>query len=324
MKLQEIGVFFLAYREAVEMKRILISTEKRDDIAFFNTFFAGEEGYSTQNAMDPDAALHRVRAWKPHLVFLNEGGSDLTWLDLIPKIRALPHDTYTSIILLSEGMTIENLKKGYELGADYFLEGPFDHQGLLACVHSGLKLKEANDALKRTMHRIEELTSTDELTGLLNMRAAYRKGEKEIVQGLRLKRPVSLLWVDLDCFSDLNRNCSFTFGNFVLQEVGLLLRQCLRSIDFVARIGGDEFLVFLSETDLANAEAVAERIRNLIQFKQFKNDRFMAKLTTSIGVAGIDPEHKNQKMDDLLRMAAEALKSAKANGDNQIEIYSFT
>lgn len=305
------------------MKRLLVIADSRDDLEFLTAALRTDEGYSIQTAMDPDSTLHRIRAWKPSLILLHLSVSNLNWLDLIPKIRSLTHDTYVSIILVSQTMKIEDLRRGLDQGADAFLQRPFTSEEFFASLYSMLKSKDVQDTLRRAMHRIEELTSTDELTGLLNMRAAYRKGEKEIAQAMRFKRPVSLLWFDLDHFSDVNRSFGFSFGNAVLQEVALLIKQNLRSIDFIARIGGDEFLVFLGETDLSNAETVAETIRNLVQLKQFKNDSGFAKLSVSVGISALTQDQKDQKMDDLLRMAAEALRSAKASGGNRVEIYSF-
>jgi diguanylate cyclase (GGDEF)-like protein len=122
----------------------------------------------------------------------------------------------------------------------------------------------------------------------------------------------------------VNQNYSFIVGSHVLQEVALRLKQCLRSIDLVARVGADEFFVLLSDTDLAGAEFIAERVRDIIQSTPFKNDKQMIRLTATVGVAGLTSEHAEERMTDLLRIATEALRSAKANGANRVEVYSFT
>ena len=88
--------------------------------------------------------------------------------------------------------------------------------------------------------------------------------------------------------------------------------------------GADEFFIFLAETDLGNAEFMAERIRDSIQSAPFKNEKRSVNITATLGVAGLTPDQTNQKMTDLLHLTTEALKSAKANGTNRIEVYSFT
>jgi len=135
---------------------------------------------------------------------------------------------------------------------------------------------------------------------------------------------VSSMLVNLDGFSNVNQTCGFLSGNHVLQEVAMRIKQCLRSIDLVARVGADEFFVLLSETDLASAEFIAERVRDSIESVAFKNDKQAIKITATIGVAGLTYDQSNQRMADLLHFSAEALRSAKANGTNRIEVYSFT
>ena len=129
--------------------------------------------------------------------------------------------------------------------------------------------------------------------------------------------------MNLDQFSDVNQTTGFIAGNKVLQEVALRVRQCVRTLDLVARVGADEFFVLLSETDLSSAEFVAEQIRDAIQSTPFKTEKQALKLTTSVGVAGVTPDQGELRMAELFHHASEALKSAKANGANRIEIYSF-
>jgi diguanylate cyclase (GGDEF)-like protein len=152
----------------------------------------------------------------------------------------------------------------------------------------------------------------------------YRRGEEEIVRSKRFRKPVSSLLINLDGFVTVNQNIGFLAGSHVLQEVGNRIKQCIRSIDLVARVGADEFFVLLSETDLASAEFIAERARDSIQSLPFKNEKQTIKLTATIGVAGLTPDQSNQRMSDLLHCTTEALRSAKANGTNRIEVYSFT
>jgi diguanylate cyclase (GGDEF)-like protein len=221
-------------------------------------------------------------------------------------------------------MTLEDVSKGLSAGADDYLTKPFRAQDLISRIRAMLRLKEVQDSLKRANHRIEELSSTDDLTGLMNMRAAYRRGEEEIVRARRFRKPISSLLLNIDGFSHVNQTYGFVVGSHVLQEVALRIKQCLRSIDLVARIGADEFFVLLSETDLGSAEFMAERVRDSIQSSPFKNDKQSIKLTATLGVAGLTAEQTNQKMSDLLHITTEALRSAKANGANRLEVYSFT
>jgi len=305
------------------MRRVLIVDEDRESVELLSKYLVSD-GHTVQTASDPDAALHRLRAWKPHLILLEVNMPKLTNIELIPKIRSLTQDEYTSIILISGNMTLEDVVKGLEAGADDYLSQPFRAQDLISRIRAMLRMKETQDALKRANHRIEELSTTDDLTGLMNMRAVYRRGEEEILRSKRFRKPVSSLLLNIDGFSHVNQTYGFAAGSHILQEVASRIKQCLRSIDMVARVGADEFFILLSETDLGSAEFVAERVRDSIQSAPFKNEKQAIKLTATLGVAGLTHDQMNQRMSDLLHIATEALKSAKANGSNRIEVYSFT
>jgi diguanylate cyclase (GGDEF)-like protein len=128
----------------------------------------------------------------------------------------------------------------------------------------------------------------------------------------------------LDNFSDVNQSYGFGAGSYVLQEVALRLKKCLREVDIVARVGADEFFILLHETDLAGAEFVAERVRDVVQSEPFRSQSAVFNLTATIGVAGLSAEQSIPRMSDLLHITMQALKSAKSNGQNRIEVYSFT
>lgn len=310
------------------MRRVLVVDDDKENIDLLTNYLSSESGQgnggiSIQTAQDGEGALHRIRAWKPHLVLLDINMPGASGLEIIPKIRNLSQEEYTAVVLVSANMSVEEVTQGFEAGADDYLTKPFRAQELFSRVRTMLRFKELQDSLKRASYRIEELSSTDELTGLVNMRAAYRRGEEEIVRCKRFRKPVSALVVNLDQFSDVNQNVGFVAGSKVLQETALRIRQCVRSMDVVARVGADEFFVLLSETDLAAAEFVAERIRDAIQSNPFKTEKQSLKVTGCVGVASISAEQSDQRMAELFHNTSEALRSAKANGANRIEIYSF-
>ena len=305
------------------MRRILVVDNDKENVDILVKYLS-LEGYSVQNAGDSVAALHRFRAWKPHLILLSVDLENTDSFGLIQKIRTLMADEYTGVILMSGKMGLDEVKKAVEAGADDYLSLPLRTEDLVARVRAILRLKEIQDSLRRANHRIEELSSTDDLTGVMNMRAAYRKGEEEIVRSRRFRKPVSSLLLNLDGFSQINQSYGFAVGSHILQEVAMRVKECLRSIDLMARVGADEFFILLTDTDLASAEFMAERVRDSIQSAPFNSDKQSVSLTATIGVAGLAHDQSNQRMSDLRHFATEALRSAKANGSNRIEVYSFT
>ena len=304
------------------MKRVLIVDDDRENIELI-TQYLSQESLSVQSAGDAESALHRVRAWKPHLVLLDSNMSGMSALDVIPKIRASAEHDYVSVVLISAAMTLDDVTRGFNAGADDHLAKPFRSQDLISRVRMMLKFKEMQDHLSRANDRVEQLTSTDDLTGLLSFKTLYRRGEEELLRSRRFKKPISALIINLDRFSKVNQEFGFQFGTHVLQEVGKRLKICIRNIDMIARIGADEFFVLLMETDLAGAEFVAERARDAIESQPYRNEKLSTQLTACIGVAGVTATQRDAKMSNLIHSASEALRSAKSIGTNKIEVYSF-
>jgi two-component system cell cycle response regulator len=269
-------------------------------------------------------ALNQLQSWKPHLFFIDVGSKREMASALLPKIRLLTQEEYVPVVFVSSLMSLEEVEWGGALGVDDFLKKPLLVPDVVQKIRAMFKLKTLQDSLKRSHQRIDEVTSTDELTGLLTMKAAYRRAEEEVARSRRSRKPISAFLLNVDHFSDVNLQYGFSTGSSVLQEVALLLKQCLRGVDLLARVGADEFFGVMVETDLAEAARVAERIRDFLQKTAFKSQKQFINLTATIGVAGLSPDQTDQRIGDLLHITIEALKSAKANGSNRIEVYSFT
>ncbi len=281
------------------------------------------DSFILQHAPDSDAALHRLKAWKPHVIFLSINKSDKSH-ELVQRMRSASPDDYTAIVLIAEDPSSNEVTSCFGEGADHVIPATFGPKDLGTALRVMLRVKELQDTVRRLNHRVEELTITDELTGLLNMRALFRRGEEEIQRSRRFRKPVSGLLINLDQFSQINQAYGFLFGSSVLQEAAKRIRKALRSIDLLARVGGDEFFALLVETDLAGAEFVAERVRQALSAEEFKGDRGKSKITSCVGVGGFMPEQADQHMNDLLHITHEALRVAKGNGPGTIEIYSFS
>ncbi len=166
--------------------------------------------------------------------------------------------------------------------------------------------------------RLEALARTDPLTQLLNRRALLAQLATEVERVRRYNAPLSVLMIDVDGFKSVNDTYGHLSGDQVLVEVALLLGRAARSVDTVARYGGDEFVIAVPETGEAGAIAFAERLRDKIQSHAFDIGKGQPlSLTVSIGVADF-PEPKIETAEDLLECADRALYRAKAGGRNLV------
>jgi diguanylate cyclase (GGDEF)-like protein len=165
--------------------------------------------------------------------------------------------------------------------------------------------------------RVDALSVTDDLTKLYNSRFLNQALRRETKRALRGKRPLSLLFLDLDGFKGVNDNHGHLLGSKALVEAAGVVRTCARETDFVARFGGDEFSVVLPETSSDGAVAVAERIRDRLRSHPFLASEGLAlRLTASIGVATLPDVAETA--EELLRAADTAMYRVKASGKDGV------
>lgn len=172
---------------------------------------------------------------------------------------------------------------------------------------------------------LKKLTITDTLTGLLNRRYLQERLKDELARSERHIHPMSLLMLDLDGFKSCNDSEGHLVGDKILQEVAETLLKTVRSMDIVARYGGDEFMVILPETSEPVAIEIAERLRNSVSAGTAWTRKAGAgpepcSLTASIGIVCY-PEH-GDVAELLLENVDKALYRAKNKGKNRIEVFS--
>jgi diguanylate cyclase len=168
--------------------------------------------------------------------------------------------------------------------------------------------------LQLAKEKIEEMGKIDFLTQIYNRGYFTDAGQREIATANRYKHSLSAMIFDLDNFKQINDEHGHVIGDKVIQDSTSTINSLIRDSDIFARFGGDEFVLLLPHTDLKDAENLAERIVQAVSAISIPTASSEVKITVSIGVAVLKPEHSN--IDHLVHSADEALYRAKLAGRN--------
>jgi diguanylate cyclase (GGDEF)-like protein len=168
----------------------------------------------------------------------------------------------------------------------------------------------------RAVRQLEEMATTDGLTGCLNKRAFLDALEQKLLAAQRFGRKLSVIVTDLDHFKTVNDTYGHAAGDRVLQELGRVLKRVKRETDLVARFGGEEFCVLCEETDAHGARLLAERVREELESTELVTELGPLRVTASLGVATF-PDHASTAAD-LFAQGDKALYEAKNRGRNRV------
>jgi diguanylate cyclase (GGDEF)-like protein len=167
--------------------------------------------------------------------------------------------------------------------------------------------------LRKANKRLQELASTDSLTGVLNRRAFMKEAMNKFDLAKRYQRPLSLLMLDVDHFKKVNDTYGHQTGDHVLTQLSAVMKDSLRSTDIISRIGGEEFAIILPETSLEKTIEFTERLLNTIRNTKINVEPDTSfNITVSIGVATVPPVSSG--LDTVMKKADDALYKAKSEG----------
>lgn len=259
------------------------------------------------------AAWTAARAvWDVHSTMVAEFGATLSWNLHMPALLACAGLIWRGLVAVAGNAA--DLAPRTHLIANEVLSL------LFMIVVSFLNLVYGGMLMARLVRRLRDHALRDTLTGLLNRRAAQQLMEREWASYREKDLPFCVLMIDVDHFKRINDEHGHAMGDQVLTGLATRLREGTRPSDHIARMGGEEFLVFLPQTELASAHAAAERLRQHIAACQLGQDGLA--VTVSIGVAQAAPT--DEAFEDLLIRADRALYIAKSAGRNRVELADAT
>ncbi|MBV9814766.1 MAG: diguanylate cyclase, partial [Alphaproteobacteria bacterium] len=247
-------------------------------------------------------------------------GSDA--LRFVSQCRANEASRQLPILLISEDRDLPRLAKGLDLGANDYVTRPVDRNELQARTMTQILRKRLQDRLQESYQRCIELALTDPLTGLYD-RAYLDRHLDELIKRVNQDGiSAAVLMFDIDHFKRVNDTHGHDAGDDVLRELAVRALNSVRTVDLVARQGGEEFVVVMPETDLAIAAAVAERLRAAVAREPFaiKADGQNIPITISVGVTSAAAGGDNR--EKMLKRADIALYMAKNQGRNRVVVRS--
>jgi diguanylate cyclase (GGDEF)-like protein len=182
------------------------------------------------------------------------------------------------------------------------------------CDYAAIAIENA-----RWVKKIQDLTITDDCTGLYNARHLYKTLETEVYRSARFGYQFSVLFIDIDHFKAVNDTRGHLVGSKLLAEIGNLIKAQLRLIDFAFRYGGDEFVVLLPQTGKDSALVVAKRLRDALRASSFcREEGLNLNVRASIGLATYPNDARDAR--DIIRQADEMMYLVKNSTRDNIGI----
>lgn len=268
--------------------------------------------YEVMSAADGLEALAVVSSRSPDIILLDLMMPKLDGFQVLARLGADPVTAGIPVLVISGRRDDAGKVQGLRLGAVDYLEKPFSAPELRARL-------ERTARILRDQSTLRELARTDPLTGLPNLRAFREHLEAESRRANRYRTELTCIAVDLDGLKAINDERGHAAGDAAIIAMAEALRRELRETDFVARFGGDEFVMLLPHTGAAAGRGFAERVCGRLAQTVFQVAGQHVALGASFGVACQEPGD-HQDGEALLRAADQALYRAKELGRGRVEV----
>ncbi|MEL6463489.1 MAG: diguanylate cyclase [Pseudomonadota bacterium] len=248
-------------------------------------------------------------------------------LQLLAAVRSQARTRHCAILGILETDDTTLAAQLLDMGANDLMRARRSPDELALRLDALLARKRVTDALRDTVRSGIEAAVIDPLTGLHNRRYAMPHLARIAERASRSGKPFAVMVADMDHFKRINDSLGHAAGDAVLVETARRLRENLRAVDLVARIGGEEFLIVLPGAGLSNARKAAQRLCRIIQNAPFQvpDQATHVEATISIGMTIVDPVRgaqptEPQTPEALLDRADKALYGAKAEGRNRVTL----
>ncbi|MGB9153445.1 MAG: PleD family two-component system response regulator, partial [Alphaproteobacteria bacterium] len=302
----------------ISNSRILIVDDSQADSSLIREALAPLSAYIAQ--VSSIAEAQTALANSPYdLVFssLNLHAED--GLMICSHLRTNPVTRHVPILMLANPGDLERVAKGLDLGANDYLMRPLERHELFARTRSQLRHKRNYDRLRNGFEQNVLMALVDPLTGCFNRRYLDAHLPRFLNHAAEIRQSLSVQMLDIDHFKHVNDTYGHAAGDAVLKEVAHRISIGVRPSDFFVRMGGEEFAIVMSETNMSIATKIANRLRQSISDTPFTipGSAEELKVTISIGIADTHPDIEGEP-NKVFERADAALYRAKQSGRNRV------
>ncbi len=293
-------------------EKILIVDDNKNNLRLLQNILEDEdfEVFATSNSLEVVGMTVEV---KPSAILLDVMMPGLDGFEVFSLLKKEPTAKDIPVIMITARTDAQDLKTAFDLGVFDYIKKPIDEVEVIARVKSSLRFKEQQDKLKK-------MAFTDGLTGLFNHALLIELFEKEYRKLKCNKSNIAFMMLDIDYFKKVNDTYGHPAGDMILKQIAEILINHTRFSDIVGRYGGEEFGIFLPETNEQEACLISEKIRQTVESNYFDIGSEKIKITLSIGICSSEYV-ETVKYKEVIKKADEALYQAKMNGRNRVELF---
>jgi diguanylate cyclase (GGDEF)-like protein len=293
----------------------ILVVEDDVDVAKLLIDFLTKSGFKAKSANCAEAAEVILKSNEINLVLTDIKLPGTDGIKFTKKIKK----KYSLDVIVMTGYSSEySYEDAIKNGASDLIFKPVKLNELLLRINRVIRERSLLDDRDKMIKQLKRLTIEDSLTGLYNSRHFFDQLDKEIKRSDRYLHPISLIFIDIDNFKEINDNYGHMIGDKVLALIAERIKSCLRSNDGAYRFAGDEFTIILPETTLSKAKFVADRILSKFTNESFViNEKEILELTPSIGIAEYQ---RNEGRQQFVHRADVTMYEAKQCGGSKVLI----
>ncbi|WDR05706.1 PleD family two-component system response regulator [Devosia rhodophyticola] len=265
----------------------------------------------------PADAVFQVTGAQYELVLVSMALEDFDPLRVCSQIRTLEHTRTLPIILMADEADRPQVVRALDLGINDFISRPIERNELAARVSTQIRRHRYAVELRESVNNTMAMAVTDDLTGLYNRRYFDRHISLMLGKAQQQDRDMAVMMLDIDHFKQVNDSHGHDAGDIVLREFSQRMQRNIRGVDLACRFGGEEFVVLMPDTDVRQAESVAERVRVAVAETPFDIGSGK-KLTVTVSLGVALNEGAADSPESLMKRADVALYRAKREGRNRV------